>query len=245
MVSSYLLVRRTEDHSHFWVWCETWTSWKTCAVRMLSLCCRRLQITVNSDKVTDRKLLKGPKPWQKDQLAEVECWSSTALLIMNYEEKHKPSGVLHNYSCSFPLFTLWQTKQHTELLNWLGLYNTLNVSEHANREGEVTLSISTPYPHSSKTTSERAAFSWVIWDHLGNTCTQLGLQTQTHTAVVRERKILWGHFLSSVCACVTAWMRSMNTAFIISADQSELIRQQRAEPGLESPSPSPESLHSS
>ena len=102
-------------------------------------------------------------------------------------------------------FTLRQTKQQKELLSRLGANRTVNVSEHTNRKCEVAL-FSTSLSYSYRATSKQAGFLWVIWDHLGNTCTQFrSTNTNTHTAGFgRKERYSVGTFLSSLSACVTA-----------------------------------------
>lgn len=58
------------------------------------------------------------------------------------------------------------------------------------------------------------AFFWLIQNHRGNTCTQLGLQTQTRTAGFRGRKTLSGTTPSSPSVCVT--VRHKHTIHYIS-----------------------------
>lgn len=59
-------------------------------------------------------------------------------------------------------------------------------------------------PHSSEATGKQNAFFWLILDHLGNTCTQPGLQT--HTAALRPQKCTFCPL--RVCACVLNNQRS-------------------------------------
>lgn len=81
------------------------------------------------------------------------------------------------------------------------------------------------------------------WQHL---YTIRSTNTNTHSWCERKKDTLRAFPVISMCMChgLNAHYKH-SIHYTVSADQSELIRQQRAEPGLESPSPSPDSLHSS
>lgn len=77
------------------------------------------------------------------------------------------------------------------------------------------------------------------WQHL---YTIRSINTNTHSWFLRNKGAQWAFPIISLCACVTAWMCSISTPFITSANQPELIRQQRLGSVLEIPSPPPHFL---